>query len=449
MLNISQSKIHTNFDKNNYQTFKYVEDKKTSKVLKRMLFGSAILCIIIAFLPWTQNINSEGVVTTLKPNQRPQTIHTIIGGRIEKWYVQEGDYIKKGDTIVQLSEVKSDYFDPQLLERTKSQMELKEQTAKSYEEKIGVLSYQTEQLTNLKGISVEQAQQSLKQTVLKVERDSLAYVTAKINSETSMNQYDRSNELFKEGLKSKTDLETKLLKVEQNRAYELEAKNKWLTSKSELINARIQLSNIESKFNADIAKVNSDKFTAMSDMYDSRSMVNKLQNQFANYTIRNGMYFITAPQDGYITKTLKNGLGETLKEGSEIMSIMPADYQLAVEMYVEPIDLPLIEDGQHVRIQFDGWPAIVFSGWPNSSFGTFGGTVYAVDRFISDNGKYRVLIKPDESDHKWPKQIRFGGGAHNMLLLDDVSIWYELWRKINGFPPNYYKKNGAKTAKKK
>jgi multidrug resistance efflux pump len=276
----------------------------------------------------------------------------------------------------------------------------------------------------------------------------LAYVTAKINFQTAVNQYDRTDELFKQGLKSKTDLETKLLKLEQTKAYELEAKNKWLTGKSELINARIQLSNIESKFNADIAKVNSEKFTAMSDMFDSRSMVNKLQNQYANYEIRNGMYFITAPQDGFITKTLKNGIGETIKEGSQIMSIMPAEYQLAIEMFVAPIDLPLIERGQHVRIIFDGWPAIVFSGWPNSSFGTFGGTVFAIDQFISDNGKYRVLVKPDETESKWPRAIRFGGGANNMLLLQDVPIWYELWRKINGFPPNYYKKGNSTKEKK-
>ena len=94
--------------------------------------------------------------------------------------------------------------------------------------------------------------------------------------------------------------------------------------------------------------------------------------------------------------------------------------------------------GEKVRIQFDGWPAIVFSGWPNVSYGTYGGKVVAIENFISDNNKYRVLIAPDEEDHDWPEAIRIGSGAYTMALLNDVPIWFELWRNLNGFPPNYY-----------
>jgi hypothetical protein len=32
-----------------------------------------------------------------------------------------------------------------------------------------------------------------------------------------------------------------------------------------------------------------------------------------------------------------------------------------------------------------------------------------------------------------------GGGANGIALLKDVPIGYELWRNINGFPPEYYK----------
>ena len=87
-------------------------------------------------LPWTQNIRSRGQVTTLKPDQRPQTIHSIIAGRIEKWYVQEGDMVKKGDTILFVSEIKDEYFDPNLLSRTQEQLESKEMSVKSYMEKV-------------------------------------------------------------------------------------------------------------------------------------------------------------------------------------------------------------------------------------------------------------------------------------------------------------------------
>ncbi len=142
-------------------------------------------------------------------------------------------------------------------------------------------------------------------------------------------------------------------------------------------------------------------------------------------------------------------LALTFKEGEELVGIMPSQYDLAVETFVKPIDLPLLHIGEKVRVQFDGWPAIVFSGWPNVSYGTYGAKVVAIENFISDNGKYRVLLVPDSNDQKWPEAIRVGSGARTIALLEDVPIWFELWRQINSFPPNYYQpKNTNKSVLK-
>lgn len=113
-------------------------------------------------------------------------------------------------------------------------------------------------------------------------------------------------------------------------------------------------------------------------------------------------------------------------------------------MFVNPMDIPLLEKNQHVRIQFDGWPSVIFSGWPGISYGTYGGQIVAIDNFISENGKYRVLVSADKKSHKWPQEIRVGAGANTITLLKEVPIWYELWRQINGFPPDYYKSTKTK-----
>jgi hypothetical protein len=129
-----------------------------------------------------------------------------------------------------------------------------------------------------------------------------------------------------------------------------------------------------------------------------------------------------------------------------IVEIVPTNIQYAVEMFVEPMDLPLINIGQKVRFVFDGFPAIVFSGWPENSFGTFGGKVSAIETAVSNNGKFRVLVAEDPADKKWPAQLRMGGGASGITLLKDVPIYYELWRNINGFPPDYYQPNTANSS---
>jgi hypothetical protein len=126
---------------------------------------------------------------------------------------------------------------------------------------------------------------------------------------------------------------------------------------------------------------------------------------------------------------------------------MPTNIDIAVETFVEPLDLPLMHLDEKVQIQFDGWPAIVFSGWPNTSFGTFTGKVVAIENFISENGKYRILIAPEPTAPKWPDGLRAGAGAETFALLEDVPVWYEIWRQLNGFPPNYYQPEG-KTASK-
>lgn len=448
MLNISPNSVSSRLVPEKYQSFKIIDNRPKMRMSLKLLLILFLPVIIVLFLPWTQNTRAMGNVTALRPDQRPQTIHSVIAGKIEKWFVQEGQFVKKGDTILFISEIKDEYFDPNLLSRTDEQLKAKELSVQSYMEKVKANDNQIAALTETLKLKLEQARNKLQQAILYVKSDSIDLVAARTNLEIANEQFNRMKELYAKGLKSLTDLENRKLKLQETQAKVISQENKLLTSKNQLINARIELQSINAEYRDKISKSESDKFSAMSNMYDAEAAVTKLQNQYMNYMVRTGMYFITAPQDGYITKAIKTGIGETIKEGAEIVSIMPANIDLAVEVYVAPIDVPLLDKGSKVRIQFDGWPAIVFSGWPSVSYGTYGGRVIAIDNFISENGKYRLLVVPDKNDHQWPKELRVGGGVNAMMLLKDVPVWYEIWRNINGFPPEYYK-NTEPTKKKK
>lgn len=438
MLNISHNTIQGKVDPKDYKALEKVENKKSSRVLKTLLKWTSLICIIILFLPWSQNVRSKGNISTLKPNQRPQTINTIISGKIEKWYVQEGQQVKKGDTIVVISEVKDKFLDQQLLERTKNQLDLKKQSVDAYGQKENAQDRQLEAIKNQFELYQKEIRIKIQQTQRKVQNDSIAYEAAEINSSTAKERYDRIDSLYQLGLKSLIDLESRNLKLQEARSKALKAKNEWINNKNELTRLRLELLGVATKYETDRAKILSEKLTTSSSKYDAQSTVNKIANEFSNYTLRSGYYVITAPADAYITQVFYAGTGEIIKEGEKIVSMMPTAYQLAIEIYVDPIDIPLMHEGEKLRVQFDGWPAIVFSGWPNVSYGTYGGEIYAIDQFISPNGKYRLLVKPDEEDHEWPQALRFGAGANAMIILNDVPIWYELWRNINGFPPDYY-----------
>ncbi|MET1258835.1 biotin/lipoyl-binding protein [Flagellimonas sp. DF-77] len=438
MLNISHNKLNEKVDLTRFKAARRVFHKRHFKHFNRFLMAFAIIGFITLFLPWTQNITGKGYLTTLTPDQRPQTIQSPIPGRIEKWYVREGDFVAKGDTILFISEVKNEYFDPNLVARTGQQIKAKEMAVTSYQEKVKALNTQIGALTNERGLKLEQAKNKLLQSKLKVQSDSIDLEAAKTNITIAERQFNRVVQLESEGLKALTDVEEKRLKLQETQAKLISQQNKLLASRNEVINAEVEINRVRASYTDKISKAQSDMFTAQSNQFDSEAQVTKLENQYTNYEIRNDLYYIKAPQSGFINKALQGGIGETFKEGDRLVGIMPANIDMAVETFVEPIDLPLLHIGEKVRIQFDGWPAIVFSGWPNVSYGTYGGTVVAIETFISENGKYRVLLAPDADDHDWPKDLRVGSGANTIALLEDVPIWFELWRQLNGFPPNYY-----------
>ncbi|MBT8304823.1 MAG: HlyD family secretion protein [Bacteroidia bacterium] len=448
MLNISHNHLNRTFNLDTYKSGKRVLNRKYYKYFNRFLFAFVLFGLVILFLPWTQNITGRGTVTTLTPEQRPQTIQSQIPGRIEKWFVREGDSVSKGDTIMQISEVKSEYFDPDLMVRTAQQRDAKAFAVQSYTEKVKAQGVRIKALINERSLILEQAKNKLLQSKLKVQADSIDLQAANTNLMIAQTKFNRADTLFKDGFVALKNVEDARVKLQERQAKKISQEAKLLASKNEVINAQVEISRVKAEYADKISKAQSDRFSAQSSQFDTEAQVSKLDNEYSNYKIRNSLLFITAPNDGYINRALKGGIGVTFKEGDELVGIMPSKVDLAVETYVEPIDLPLIHIGEKVRVQFDGWPAIIFSGWPNVSYGTYGAEVVAIENFISANGKFRILLAPDPEDHAWPRDIRAGSGAFTMALLEDVPIWFELWRRLNGFPPNYYQPEEApKTAK--
>jgi multidrug efflux pump subunit AcrA (membrane-fusion protein) len=390
------------------------------------------------FLPWTQNIRATGKVTALKQEQRPQQINTIIGGRIEKWFIKEGDYVQKGDTLVQLSEIKADYLDPQLLQRTAEQIMAKQTSVASYENKISATATQINALKSSLQAKLEQLTNKYRQAAVKLQSDSMDVVAASNEFNIASLQYNRQRALHDSGLVSLTQLEQRNQGYQAAMAKKISAENKYLASRQELNIIQIERSAVQQEYNEKVAKAESDRFGTQSSIATGQGDIAKLQNQYASYAIRNGMYYIIAPQSGQIVQARNTGIGEIVKESEMLVHIGPDQIDYAVEMYVRPVDLPLVAPGQTVRFLFDGFPAIVFSGWPEVSYGTYQGIVSAVESDVSVNGKFKLLVKEDRSYRRWPKELRMGTGANGIALLKNVPLWYELWRNINSFPPDYY-----------
>lgn len=430
--------IEEELSKTGLRSFQTIYHIKRKSRIKKWMTGTLIALLIILFLPWTQNIRATGSVTTLQQDQRPQEVNSVIAGSVVKWYVKEGDYVQAGDTILQLGEVKTDYFDPELLKRTLEQVDAKQKSIENYNSKAGTAELQVTALKNALELKLNSIDNKLQQQYLKVASDSNDLIAAQNELSIYKRQLDAGKVMYDSGSIALIDLERRRANYQNGIAKRISVENKFLQNKQEINNLLIEKRSALQEYNDKIAKADGDRFSSLSAAATSEADVAKLKNLYANYDARNKLYYVRAPQSGQITKAKKAGIGEMMKEGDMLVEIVPEKVQFAVQLFVDPMDLPLISIGQRVRFIFDGFPAIVFSGWPQSSIGTFGGKVAAIETNVSPNGKFRVLVKEDDPTHPWPKQLRMGGGAKGIALLKDVRIYYELWRIINGFPPEYY-----------
>jgi adhesin transport system membrane fusion protein len=161
--------------------------------------------------------------------------------------------------------------------------------------------------------------------------------------------------------------------------------------------------------------------------------------------------YVDSPVDGTVYRLIAAGeAGGILVRPGERLAILVPDVKpsspglteddypsIVAELQISGNDLPLVHKGDPVRLQFEGWPAVQFVGWPSVAVGTFGGRVYLVDPTADDKGRFRILVEPAPDDHPWPDEryLRQGVRAQGWVLINRVSLGWELWRQLNAFPP--------------
>ena len=420
---------------------------KKSNVAKWFLF-TFLAFVFIMFLPWTQNIKTQGNVNTLFQEQRPQKLNSPIPGRIIKWYVKNGDVVKKGDTILQISEIKDDYLDPLLVERTQEQVQAKKGVRDYYNAKISTTENQIAAITTAKDLKLNQIKIKIAQLQNKLKAEQAELTAVNNELKIAQDQLNRQNKMYEEGLVSLTQLQQRNVSYQNALAKKTSAENKLAQTQQEITAQNIEQNAVIQEYTEKLSKTEGDRFQSMGQVAGSTGDIAKLENQVATYKVRKGLYYILATQDGQITQLTKAGIGEIVKDAETIGIIVPKKIDYIAEIYVKPVDLPLIRENQKVMLTFDGFPAIVFSGWPNSSYGTFSGKIIAIENSISENGLFKAIVAEDKTQKRWPPNMKIGTGASGIAILNDVPIWYEIWRNINGFPPDYYQVNTQKNEKK-
>ena len=409
-------------DNEHLESAKLLVTPSSHRLFFRIVVGTLIVAVLSLFLPWQQFVAGKGEVTAFAPRDRPQVVPSTIGGRIVEWYVHEGEVVTAGQPILRITEVKDDYLDPRTIDRYNEQLSGKSAAVTSKREKVRQLATQISLLQQ----NLQLGEQKARTKVAQYDADVRA---SELDSTTSFTQLQRQQSLYDQELTRLTDLENARVRY-QNTIAKVQEKRQALQA------ARIELNTVALDYGEKIAKARSEQAATLAEVGEGSADVAKLRQNVQNLEIRNGFYVIRAPQEGTIIRAARAGIGEQIKEGETVVTIMPAAAAQAVALMVKPMDVPLLSRGRRVRLQFDGWPALQFAGWPSVSVGTFGGKVAVIDRVPGPGGDFRVLVVPDSAEDPWPRQLRLGSGALGWAMLDQVRVGFEIWRRINGFPPS-------------
>jgi len=440
-------------------SLKLARSSRFARTIGKSLFVSLVIgTFIVALAPWQQSVKGTGNVIAYATTERQQTIETPIKGKIVRLGegVFENAHVKKGDLIVEIADIDTDYLvrlegqlsasrrqvqaADALLAANQRNPEAAKTIVSSVEAQVAAYQLVKEQVVAAADATVESAKNKVQaeQQQLAEQEAALAQVRADFERQKTLYEEDIVSQLkFQEAQRKLKEAEAK---VEKSKAYVRAAENDLLSKQSDRI-AKEQKAQVDidyatattKKATADVAKAESDVEKARSeltkaekDLLDAETKVARQQSQR-----------ILAPFDGFVTRITPNQASKILKEGDPICVIVPDTADRAVQVWLDGNDAPLVEPGRHVRLQFEGWPAIQFSGWPSTAVGTFGGEIISIDATDDGKGKFRVLILPDSTAQEWPDEryLRQGVRANGWVLLDRVPLWYEIWRNMNGFPP--------------
>jgi adhesin transport system membrane fusion protein len=400
---------------------KLLSRQPSFRTLGRWMFGIFLVLVAILFLPWQQNVQAAGEVTALRPDERPQQAFATVGGRIVKWYVAEGTMVQAGDPIVALAEVKESFLDPRAFERLNTQVDAKQAAVSGKRAKAAALARQRVALDSAWVFARQRADNRIAQATASLK-------AAQLEDSIAAIQAERASSLFDEGLRSRAELEAARQRAQRASALALEVA-------AALATARADRAGVDADYAEKIAKVDGDRSATLAEVSEGEAEVAKLATGRDNLEERQGLLIVRAPREGIVVRALRAGIGEIVKDGEPVASVQPREPALAVALRVNARDVPLLQHGDKVRLEFAGWPAVQFSGWPSVAVGTFGGEVAVVDQFAQPDGTYRVLVQADSTDEAWPRELRLGSGARGWALLRNVSVGFELWRLMNGFPP--------------
>lgn len=404
----------------------------TSRFPRRLAVATAVAMILsavaIAFVPWQQTVTGTGRVVARSPLDRQQAIAAPIGGRIVDWYGhREGSRVRRGEKILKIVDNDPEYLFR--LEQGVEQAKLKLSSAKA---KVESYDFHIDELRAYGDFTVSAAEQVLEAARAKVTAAEQGRQIAAAALETAQINLKRKKLLYEREIDSGRTYELAQLDVTKCQTDLRKSEAELSAALNDVAAKESQRNGYQSDADAKIAKAQAERSEAIGEVALAEKEVLNSETALARQSTQD----VVAPCDGTILRLQAAQAGDVVKSGDPLFLVVPDSWDQAVEIWVDGNDATLVDPGRKVRLVFEGFPGIQFAGWPSVAVGTFGGIVDLVDATDNGQGMFRILIVPDEAE-PWPegRYLRQGVRANGWVLLNQVPLWFEMWRQLNGFPP--------------
>jgi multidrug efflux pump subunit AcrA (membrane-fusion protein) len=386
----------------------------------------------LVFIPWQQTTKGTGRVVAYFPTERPQTVESPIYGRVVRWGegIVEGARVNQGDFILEIRD-----NDPGRAQRLTDQVAATREKLRFAQLKVETYARQVNDFKEARAMVKQAGQELVAEASRKVEAEKQSLLAAEAAERQTRSNNERQQKLYQQGFTSGLNAEVEqrkyeeaVAKVKAAREY-VEAAQNYQAAKQHELEQKVR----EAQTKVDYALALQQE--AQGEVALTTKELLELEGKQQQFESRR----IAAPRDGIILRLLANEGAEMLKEGDPLFTIVPETAERAVELAIDGNDVPLVTLGREVRLQFEGYPAVQFAaGWPEVAAGTFAGQVVAIDATDDGKGKFRLLVRPKDGE-PWPEDrfLRQGVRANGWVLLNRVTLGYELWRQLNGFPPVY------------
>jgi len=403
------------------------------------------LCIpfALAFVPWQQTVSCRGTVVAYAPVERMQVLTARVSGQVRQWHVVEGSRVKANDPLVDIED-----NDPELAARLEAQRAFLSSRISAARQELGELQAAAQAQEAARDAAVKAAEANREAAQRSIEVAEQAKANAVFASDFERNRFEMFDDLFTNprygGLESKLSRDEAQMRADRAVTDTDKAEAEIARARAALLTQEALLVQADAAGLSAIAVARSNLRKAEQNLFSIEREIQEIDNRIERFKARR----VVAPCDGVVFRVSANVIqgGQYVKEGDELCTIVPDTNDRVAELFLDGVDAPIVlayadRHGSmpHVRLQFEGWPAVQFSGWPELAIGTFGGKIRQVDAASGLAGQCRVLVEPDEvmQGDTWPDPefLRQGNQEIGWVFLNRVPLGFEIWRRLNGFPP--------------